>query len=143
MPNWVFNTINDYPKELYDKYSNTEKELDIDFNKIIPEPPEITNTVSGAYNLVAKNICKYRDFVKDLPDDKVHKYDYKNPLQKPIKELADRTTHAIGELAIENPDISLNEILASGEHNYEKNRYEEYVKVFGNKSFNNAMEYED
>ena len=60
MPNWVFNSIGGYTEDLYNKYSNKEEDRDIDFNKIIPEPEEITNTTSGGFNHIARDIYAYR-----------------------------------------------------------------------------------
>lgn len=131
MPNWVFNTLDGYSKELHDKYKSDD--IDIDFNKIIPEPEEITNTPSGNYNRIAKNICAYKEFIKENKPS-----DYKNPLADEVKNLANRTTTRMGELAIENPDKSLNVILEDPENSSAKHRYDEYVSIFGNKSYYNS-----
>lgn len=134
MPNWVFNTINNYPKELYEKYKNDEEDLDIDFNKIIPEPQEVKDAPSTSFNSIAKNIYKYNEFLKDVPDK--HK-DYavcgsSNPLLDPVKNFADNTVNNIGHLAIANPDESLNQILEQKTDSHQKNMYDQYVEVFGN-----------
>ena len=42
MPNWVFNSISNYPEEVHEKYKG--EDTDIDFDKIIPEPESIKRT---------------------------------------------------------------------------------------------------
>lgn len=131
MPNWVFNTLNNYPKEVYEKYKSEDR--DIDFNKIIPEPEEITNTISGSINETAKQVYHFNEFAKDLTEenelDKLRSNE--NPLYYPIREFSECTVNQAGHLAIANPDESLNQILSQS-HNYQKNLYDDYVKVFGN-----------
>ena len=122
MPNWVFNSLNDYPKEVYDKYKSDDR--DIDFNKIIPEPEEISNSVSSSFNDVAKAIYKYNHKSED-------ELMFLSPLYKTVKGFRDRVITNVGEKAINNPDKSLNEILKDDDNKYFKDSYNEYINVFG------------
>ena len=108
-PNWVFNILNEYPKEVYDKYKSEDRE--IDFNKIIPEPEEISNSVSSSFNNVAKAIYKYNHKSEDESM-------FLSPLYKTVKGFRDRVITNVGEKAINNPDKSLNEILKEDDNKY-------------------------
>ena len=137
MPNWVFNSISNYPEEVHEKYKG--EDTDIDFDKIIPEPESIKNTPSGSYNGISKSVYRYNQYYENLSDDeKKHiQYDPKNPLKKELEDKASRTTTAMGELVIENPDKSLNVLLSDEDKHVLKDMYDEYVDLFGNKSYNN------
>lgn len=142
MPNWVFNNLYNYPKELHDKYKG--EDTDIDFDKIIPEPEEIKNTVSGSYNNEAKEIYQYNQYIKDIDEkDKKYniKYDRKNPLKTPVEKFKDRTVTSIGELVIKNPDDSLNTLLSKEENKHRKHIYDEYVYIFGNNSYSDIKDF--
>lgn len=143
MPNWVFNTLDNYPKELYNKYKSDDGERDIDFNKIIPEPEEITNTPSGSFNNVSKAIYQYKEYYKDLNSaQKTYmQYDHDNPLKDMVKDTAYDTITSMGELAIENPDESLHEILDKDDNKFAKNKYEKYVNIFGNNAYSTCKDF--
>ena len=130
MPNWVFNTIDNYDEELYKKYKSEDR--NIDFNKIIPEPEEITNTPSGSWNNIAKNVYKYRKFIEEGNNPK----DYNNPLRKQMVEYTDTVCKSIGEKCIENPDKSINDLVKE-DKNLEK-QVDRYVDILGNNSFQNS-----
>lgn len=145
MPNWVFNTINNYTEDLYNKYSNEEGNYAIDFDKVIPEPEEITNTVSGSMNDTAKAVYKYTNYINEAEakgETLNLRWDNNNPLRDRVKREAENTTMAMGELAIENPDDSLHEILdKESTPNYKKQQYDRYVKIFGNNSLDHIKDY--
>ena len=63
MPNWVYNHIGGWSKELHDKYKSETRE--IDFDKVIPMPEEIKDSVSCSYNAPAKQIIEYNKFKYD------------------------------------------------------------------------------
>ena len=67
MPNWVFNSISNYPEEVHEKYKG--EDTDIDFDKIIPEPESIKNTPSGSYNGISKSVYRYNQYYENLSDD--------------------------------------------------------------------------
>ena len=131
MPNWVFNTVSKYDNELYNKYKGEEGQ-EIDFNKIIPEPEEIANTISGSINKEARLIKKYNKFM-DSVKDKENVSKYSNPLYSDLKKDADRKAEVIGYSAIENPDKSLNEIRKEDTH--VDGTYNDYTNLYGNKDF--------
>ena len=60
MPNWVFNRVGGYTKDLHNKYKS--KHGEIDFDKVIPMPEEIKDSVSCSYNDIAKRISEYTEF---------------------------------------------------------------------------------
>lgn len=146
MPNWVTNTIGGWTEDLYEKYKGSDEDgsLEINFNKIIPEPTEIHNTASGMINGTAKLVAKYNDWKKENSD---HKYGSKftSPLYGELRTIAMDTSHRIGYIAIANPDKSLNQILEEEEKNktnknsdYSRritNDYSQYTSLFGNKIF--------
>lgn len=134
MPNWVFNTLNNYPKGVYEKYKNDEESRAIDFNKIIPEPQEITNAPSTSFNEVAKQIYQYDKFMENVPENEKswQATSFDCPLQKPIRKFADNVVNQMGHLAIAEPDKSLNQIFESDKKPNLKNLYDQYVEVFGN-----------
>lgn len=129
MPNWVYNTINNYSKDVYEKY--TDGKNAIDFNKLIPEPEEITNTTSGSTAKVAKQIYKYKTWKKNTEDH----YKYDSPLYNRLNKQANMTAESIGYMCIENPDETLNELVKKDENKYDALRYEKYVELYGNKDF--------
>ena len=136
MPNWVFNSVNGYDKELYDKYKNSD--TDIDFNKVIPEPEEITNTISGSESIIAKEIYDYKTW-KETSDNN-HKYN--SPIYSSMKSKAENITKQIGELSLENQNNSLVEILENENNKFFADRYDRYVDLFGNKAFKNLTDEE-
>lgn len=142
MPNWVFNTLDNYPKELYEKYKGEDR--DIEFNKIIPEPEEISNTPSGAYNDVAKNIYNYKQYINtvDKKDMSWIQHDRSNPLREPVRRMAENTTIAMGELVIEDPDTPLKDILDREDNKYKKRNYDGYVSVFGNRAYSKCKDFD-
>ena len=89
MPNWVFNTLNNYPKEVYEKYKNDEESRAIDFNKIIPEPQEITDAPSTSFNEVAKQIYQYDKFMENVPKNEKswQATSFDCPLQNQLENL--------------------------------------------------------
>ena len=133
MPNWVFNHIDRYSEDLYNKYSNEEENLAIDFNKVIPEPEEIKNTISGSYNKIAKDIVAYKNYTPQKY--RSIKYDSENPLKDTVKNIAESTCIEMGELAIENPNKTLNNILSENINHYHKKRYDDYINIFGNRRY--------
>lgn len=135
MPNWVFNTLSNYTPDLHEKYRS--ENTDIDFDKIIPEPEEIKHTISGSYNDIAKDMVAYRDYIKDGYRYKIRsiKYDKNNPLRDRVDNMAIDTSVRLGELVIENPDESLNTLFDNPKNEYLKHKYDDYVKVFGNKGY--------
>lgn len=151
MPNWVYNTISNYTEDLHEKYKGEDKE--IDFNKIIPEPEEISNTISGSISTDAKQIVAYRDYCQEITDsgreitDSI-KYDSKNPLKKPIEDIADKALKNIGEVCVENPDKSLNQLIEepvdSNCRDYRrvglKSQYEIYTDLFGNVGYSKVKD---
>lgn len=142
MPNWVFNTLDNYPKELYEKYKGEDR--DIEFNKIIPEPEEISNTPSGGYNDVAKNIYNYKQYINnvDKKDMSWIQHDRSNPLREPVRRMAENTTITMGELVIEDPDTPLKDILDREDNKYKKKHYDNYVSVFGNRAYRNCKDFD-
>ena len=145
MPNWVFNHISNYTEDLYNKYKSDE--ADIDFNKVIPEPEEITNTPSGSYNDTAKNIYKYKQYrdnlAKGIDIETELKYSRNNPLHEEVREFADRAVSTMGALAIQNPDESLHQILDKEKHrDGAKHIYDKYVGVFGNNTYLNSKDHD-
>ena len=131
MPNWVFNTINGYTPDLYDKYKSDNYE--IDFDKIIPEPEEIKSAPSGSFNEVAKDIVKYKEYKKDRDQRISFKHDHNNPLRYRVNREAERTYIEIGKAVIENPDETLNNLLKDDKNKMAKQFYDEYVEIFGNR----------
>lgn len=154
MPNWVFNSIGNYPKEVYEKYKSDDGESDIDFNKIIPIPEEYNHTISGSINKDAKDIVDYREYYAKLKEelstlensDKILndrlKYSFENPLQETVRHMADMTAQNVGYLSIENPDKSLNTLLDEDDNKYVKRSYDNYVSVFGNTSYVHSNNFE-
>ena len=149
MPNWVYNTINNYPKELYEEYKSDNGESAIDFQKIIPEPEEIINTASGSTEDIAKKIYAFRVYQGDRTElSSPLRYDPKNPLRETIQNIAKTTAEDIGYLAIKNPDKSLNNIFGSEDPNDDENtrttkkflkrRYDRYVSIFGNERYSDC-----
>jgi hypothetical protein len=138
MPNWVYNTVDGYTKELNEKYGSENKA--IDFQKVIPEPEEITNTVSSGFNDIAKKIYKYNQ-----SKDKISS-PYNNPLYKEINSVSDRIESRIGRTCIENPDKSLNELSTENrsidsDYNYYKALYgENKTRYTGNTDYNQVFE---
>lgn len=137
MPNWVFNNVGNYSKDLLDKYGTVEGEDDkdplyLDFNKVIPEPEEITKTISGSVNDEAKRVAAYKDW-KSMAE---HPSKYDSPIYKSLHDQADNTAQVIGYKAIENPDKSLNQIVSEEDNKYIASRYNNYTSLFGNKEFN-------
>ena len=145
MPNWVFNTISNYTEDLYEKYKGENGE--IDFNKVIPEPEEISNTISGSMSTDAKNVVAYKNYCQKLIESGrelsdytfwLMKYDHENPLKKPVENIADRTLKNIGEICIENPDKSLNQLIEESVDSTDyrridlKDQYNNYIDLFGN-----------
>lgn len=141
MPNWVFNTLDNYPKDIYDKYKS--EDCAIDFNKIIPEPEEITNTVSGSYNDTAKRIVKYKEYInkEEYYDENYIHLDHNNPLRDEVRNIATSTSQAMGDLVIENPDTSLNNLLKEEDNKSLKRVYDEYVDIFGNTAYKNCTNF--
>lgn len=139
MPNWVYNSLSNYDKSLIDKYGS--KDRDIDFEKIIPEPEEIKNTVSGSVPDTAKKIYQFTQYMEELSTKENIDYnqrlrwDQNNPLRNTIKGISENTTQRIGEVAIENPNKSLNQLFKKDEYKYEKGMYDTYVSIFGNKRY--------
>ena len=134
MPNWVFNHVGNYSKDLLDKYSTVEDDKDpkyLDFNKVIPEPEEITKTISGSINVEAKKVVAYKDW-KSMTENP-SKYD--SPLYKSLKNTADTIAQEIGYEAIENPDKSLNQMVSEEDNKFLASRYEYYTSLYGNKRF--------
>ena len=124
--------------------SRTDEEylIGFDFNKVIPEPEEITKTPSGSYNAVAKNIADYKSYIanKDESDTYIQ-HDRNNPLAKPVRKQAEVTAMNMGDLVIENPDIDLNTLLSDEENKYLKDMYDRYVEVFGNTAYKNCKDF--
>lgn len=140
MPNWVYNNLYDYPKDIYEKYKGEDS--DFDFNKVIPEPEELTKTPSSSYNAIAKNIADYKSYIanKDESDTYIQ-HDRNNPLAKPVRKQAEVTAMNMGDLVIENPDIDLNTLLSDEENKYLKDMYDRYVEVFGNTAYKNCKDF--
>lgn len=146
MPNWVFNTLQNYTEEMHKKYKGDGRELD--FNKLIPMPEELKNTIAGSTATTAKHIAQYREYMEQMQDkddkellNRTIKYDRDNPIQKDVRNLADNAINRVGELCIENPDKSLNALLKDEKHNSVKYIHDKYVKVFGNQSYSNCTEF--
>jgi hypothetical protein len=132
MPNWVYNSLTDVPKEVYEKYKSEEN--DFDFNKIIPEPEEITNTVVGSYSDIAKKVYTYKNLYNK--DDAYLKYDSQNPLRDEVKSFADRNIENVSKLVMNNPDRSLNDLLGEDKNKWIKDHHDNYVSFFGTKLYN-------
>jgi hypothetical protein len=135
MPNWVTNSLGNWDKDLYNKYSNLEDKEDplyIDFNKVIPEPEEIAHTISSSINDEAKQVTAY----KEWKENGENTYKYNSPLYSPLRDQANNIATTIGYKAIENPDKSLNEMIVEKDNSYMASRYEHYVSLFGNTEFN-------
>lgn len=142
MPNWVYNVINNYSQDLYDKYKSDDGTRDIDFNKVIPEPEEITNTMSPS-NKTAKNIANYIDYRKTLGNDVTNeKLKWCAYLSKEVQDFAEKTTSEMGKLAIADPDRSLNDILSDKENSRQKRDHDSYVKMFGNGEWGKCDNYD-
>lgn len=151
MPNWVFNTIGGWSEDLYEKYKGSDEDgkLEIDFNKIIPEPVEIHNTASSLINGTAKLVAKYTDWKKENPDPNFRPK-FTSPLYGELRTIAMDTSHRIGYAAIANPDKSLNQLLEEEKNKTDKNPplygrsiiddYNQYTSLFGNKIFNNLSD---
>ena len=152
MPNWVYNSVDNYSKDLYEKYKG-ETEA-IDFNKVIPEPEELTKFDSRINDCAKKlyNYDKYIDEVKSDIADKPYnnlnsrlKYDNKNPLHRDLKDFAEYCKSDIADLVIENPDKSLNNLLdLNSDNDYIKfvtRNYNKYVSIFGNTAYNNCKDF--
>ena len=131
MPNWVYNTIENYPKEVYEKYKSDDGEMYIDFNKVIPIPEEVERTISGSINEDAKSLVRFRQYQKEMhtkyPEqdqrDNSMQWDSNNPLKDSISRKAASTTTAVGEVCIENPDQSLNQLLQRDENKWLNNKH--------------------
>ena len=141
MPNWVMNSWDGYTEDLHKKYKSDKRELD--FNKVIPMPEEIQNTISGSLPEMAKRIAGYRVYYKEMsegkPDQHINaalRWDPKdkNPLKKDVENLENRTQIEVGKACIKNPDKSLNQLIKGDNKPYLKNMYEHYVSVFGNRT---------
>ena len=145
MPNWVFNTYNGYTKDIFNKYKSEER--DIDFNKIIPEPEELTDVPCSGFNKPARLISEFRKYTEDSEifnaNISRHKFDYKNPLINELENIAASTSRDMGDLVIENPDIPLSNLLEEENHKWEKRTYEEYVSIYGNKAYKNIRTNEE
>ena len=146
MPNWVYNHISNYTKDLYDKYKADNDKSAIDFDKIIPEPEEIKNTISGSLPETARKIYHFRvqqeDGTFNQTGDPESYLRYSNhPLRDDIKILVQRTQEEVADLVIENPDKTLNELLeqeSKEKYSMVKHFYDHYVKVFGNQRYKNC-----
>ena len=138
MPNWVYNSINGYTKDVHDKYCTENR--DIDFNKVIPEPEEITNTVCGSFNKISKDIANYKKYVKNIEESNYNSifYDKNNPLREPFDNEMTNTIKDMGELAIESPDESLNTILSKDANSCYRREYDTYTSIFGNSRYSRA-----
>ena len=132
MTNWVYNYLSGYSKEMYDKYKSDDGQRDIDFNKIVPEPKELLDIPCGSFNQTAKNIYQYNQYNKNIGNESVTRFSNMH-LRKEMREFANATTNDFGVLAIQNPDKSLNQIIADNKQ--AKSRYDDYVSVFGNKVY--------
>lgn len=152
MPNWVYNNIGNYPKEVYEKYKSDDGESDIDFQKIIPIPEEVERTISGSINDQAKSIVRFRQYQEDMhikyPEqdqrDQRMRWDKNNPLNEDITRKAERTAMSIGEVCIENPEESLNQLLQREENEFKwlKGSYDSYVSIYGNRRLSKCKDYE-
>lgn len=152
MPNWVFNNIGNYPKELHEKYKG--EDTDIDFNKIIPMPEELQHTIAGSISESAKEIVDYRDYYAKLKEEcstlehkeevlqHQLKYDFNNPLKNTVRNIAENTARSIGYLSIENPDKTLNTLLEDDNNKYQKGQYDQYTSIFGNNSYDHCTNFE-
>lgn len=149
MPNWVFNNLYDYDKELYDKYSSNK--LAIDFNKVIPEPEDIKKTTSGSYNDIAKAVYNYKNYIDEIDNDKSHhlrpiQCDNNNPLKSHLDTFVSDVNEQVAGLVIENPDKTLNDLLSVEDKHkpfiaHTKRLYDDYVDMFGNTAFKNIKDY--
>lgn len=141
MPNWVYNSIKGWSKELHDKYKSEYG--DIDFDKVIPMPKEIKESVSCGFNEPAKRISEYKEFkdknIGNYTDkevaDRILKCSSQNPIRDDVEKLDHRTAIDIGHLCIANPDETLNNLLDKEENSFTKHEYDKYTSVFGKSSF--------
>ena len=143
MPNWVYNSIKGWSKELHDKYKSEGR--DIDFDKVIPMPEEIKDSISCGYNEPAKRISEYTEFKERMrqehSDDKdfntALRVRYGNPIKDDVMKFDQKVAVDIGHLCISNPDESLNNLLEKKENSGYKYQHGRYAKVFGKSSYNN------
>ena len=157
MPNWVFNSINNYTKEMYEKYkgeyiddNGETKTRDLDFNKLIPEPEGLSDVPSGGFTGdLAKRIYKYNtEYAPNRTEnDRCIKYDTKNPLKEPLDDFVDRLYTDVAEFCIKEPDKSLNEILKDAENlegadsvkrKNTKDAIDKYKYIFGDDTYRSS-----
>ena len=143
MANWVYNTINGYTKDLYEKYKGEEEA--IDFEKVIPIPDDVKHTLSSTINEKAESAVKFREFSKSVHEEEEDFVPYRfasidNPILENVNAYASYAYENIGKRCAANPDKSINQL--KEEDDYVAYNYEKIKAIFGDDVLMNHPDYE-
>ena len=105
MPNWVYNRIDGFTPEMFEKYKG--EGTDFDFNKLIPMPEELLDMPSGTYADEARDIHEYKITKSDSSDS----FLYTTRLNSRFNKHIERVYNTAGQIALANPDKTMNQIL--------------------------------
>lgn len=113
MPNWVYNRIEGYSPEMFEKYKDEESEFN--FDKLIPMPKELLNTPTGTFADMGRDIHEYNAMKENLIAEGRPEY-IKNSvvgtaLNRRFGADLDRFYNRVGQVALAFPNKSMNEIL--------------------------------
>lgn len=138
MPNWVYNRVDGYTPEMMEKYKETytnkegeEKVSPISFQKIIPMPEIYKEIPSSSVARDAEMIFDYNKYKEETPEDKRTRWDTIK-LDRELHSQRDNMYHHIGQMCVEHPNSSLNELLMDEKYSFDKERIERIRKAAGN-----------
>lgn len=138
MPNWVYNKIEGYTPEMFEKYkevrtnSKGEEVVEaISFQNIIPMPKEFLDIPAGSLANYATMLYDYEQYKANTPENERSRWD-NIEISTFMKNQRESLYSRCGKFAIENPDKTLNEILNDGNHEYDLTELEIMKESTGN-----------